>query len=103
MSGTQNVNGTNVEMKYLSILVVDKEDIYLIRFNTLTHNYEFHKSHFIEKLNTLTIAEPLNVFKIGNRNSQSAGKIKEKCKSLGFVEGSEEFSNCILEIFKREK
>ncbi len=102
--GTQLVNGTNFEMKYLTYLVVDKEDIFLMRFNTITHNYDFQKDVFEEKMKTVSILEPIKVFAgmKSSRSKQTINQIKQKCKGLGFSDGSDEFSSCVKEIQSRE-
>jgi len=103
--GTQLVNGTNLEMKYLSYLLVDKEDTFLIRFNTLVHNYDFQRPIFEEKMNSVSVREPQKVFTNVKRArpNLSTNQIKQQCKNLGFSEGTDEYAACLGEILSREK
>lgn len=103
--GTQSVNGTNLEMKYLTYLILDKEDTFLMRFNTVTHNYDFQKDFFEEKMKTVSVLEPKSVFsniKRG-RSNLTVNQINQKCRNLGFSDGSDEFSSCVKEIQIRER
>lgn len=103
--GTQLVNGINLEMKYLSYLIVDKEDTFLMRFNTITHNYDFQKDFFEEKIKTISVPAPQKVFtslKRG-RSNLTMNQINQKCNALGFPDGSVEFLSCVKEIQIRER
>jgi hypothetical protein len=103
--GTLLNNGTNIEIKYLSYMAVDKEEIFVIRFWTQIHNYDFQKSTFEEKMNGVVIRDPQRVLAAvrQERSNLTASQIKQQCKNLGFSEGSEDYSVCLAEILSREK
>lgn len=103
--GTLLSNGRNIEIKYGSYVVVDKEEIFTIRFWTLVHNYDFQKSTFEQKIATVSVIDPQRVFSGGTQDQfgLTPNQIKQKCKNLGFVEGSEGYSACVVEILSREK
>jgi len=103
--GTLSNNGTNIEIKYLSYMAVDKEEIFVIRFWTQIHNYDFQRSIFEEKMNTVSVRDPQRVLTAvkQERSNLTASQIKQQCKKLGFSEGSEEYSTCLAEILSREK
>jgi hypothetical protein len=105
VSGSLLSNGMNTELKYLSYVVVDKEEIYVIRFWTLTHNFDFQRPVFEEKMSRVSVREPLKVFAIGKneRTNLTPNQIKQQCKSLGFAEGTDEYAACLGEILSREK
>jgi hypothetical protein len=103
--GTQLINGTSHEIKYLTYIVVDKEEIFVIRFNTLIYNFDFQKSIFEEKMNSIIIRDPQKIsfnFK-RDRSGLTSNQIKQQCINLGFSEGSDEYSACLKEILSREK
>jgi hypothetical protein len=103
--GTLANNGTNIEIKYLSYMTVDKEEIFVIRFWTQIHNFDFQKSIFEEKMNSVSVRDPQRVLTAvkQERSNLTANQIKQQCKKLGFSEGSEEYSTCLAEILSREK
>jgi hypothetical protein len=104
-SGSFLINGVNVELKYLSYVVMDKEETFAIRFWTIAPSYDFAKPTFEELIKNVSLAEPLKVLtatKTG-RSSLTPNQIKQQCKSLGFAEGSDEYAACLGEILSREK
>ena len=103
--GAQLINGTSLEMKYLTYIVADKEEIFQIRFNTLVYNFDFQKSIFEEKMKSVAIRDTQKVFSNfkRDRSGMTSNQIKQQCINLGFSEGSEEYSTCLTEILSREK
>jgi hypothetical protein len=105
VSGTLLSNGSNIQLKYVSYITVDKEEIFIIRFWTLVHNYDFQKSIFEEKIGTISVRDPQKVFSATKRERSglTPNQIKQQCKNLGFLDGSDEYSACLAEILSREK
>ena len=104
-SGSFLINGVNSELKYLSYVVVDREETFVIRFWTMAPSYDFHKPTFEEKMKNVSVTEPLKVLTATKpvRSSLTPNQIKQQCKSLGFAEGTDEYSACLGEILSREK
>ncbi len=105
VSGSLLNNGINTELRYLSYIVVDKEEIFLIRFWTLAHNFDFQRPIFEEKMSSVSVLEPMKVFSVGKseRTNLTPNQIKLQCKNLGFAEGTDEYATCLGEILSREK
>lgn len=103
--GTVSSGGTDVPLKYLSFIAVDKEEIFAIRFWTLAHNFDFQRPVFEELMKSVSIPEPLKVLTAANseRSNLTPNQIKQKCKNLGFLEGTDEYAACLGEILSREK
>jgi hypothetical protein len=103
--GTQLSNGVNLEMKYLTYIITDKENTYTVRFSTNTHNYDFQKSIYEEKMQTAHVLEPDNIFSSVKdiKVKLTAKQINEQCIKLGYIEGSSELSFCQQELLMLQK
>jgi hypothetical protein len=105
VSGTQNIFGSDMRMKYLSTVVVDEKETFVIRFNALNHSYDITRKNFDQNLDTISVLSPQKKFTAKQTNSGtiSASELKEKCIKLGFKDGSDGHAQCMLEILKRAK
>jgi hypothetical protein len=99
------ISNASIEVKYLSYVVVDKEDIFVVRFWTQVHHYDFQKGVFEQKMSNISVRDPQIVFSHDKRagGRLTASEIGQQCKNLGFLAGSNEYLDCLIEIQRREK
>ncbi len=105
VSGIQNISGSDMRMKYLSTVVVDEKETFVIRFNSLNHSYDITRKNFDQSIDTISVLSPQKKFTAKQTNSGtiSASELKEKCINFGFKDGSDGHAQCMLEILKRAK